>query len=220
MDSLSTKRTPRAIQEALRILPTKISDTYDQAMQRIEATNDDDKKIAMNFLLWIAFAYRPLNVAEVEHASSIMVNTSDIDRDEILSAGVLASMCAGLVFIDSSHVLRLVHFSAQSYFVENRERWFSDGHCVIAHRCITYLMYQPFEIGACVGPDENSNFEARSAKYPFLEYGAAYWGRHASEIKDPADLNDKIMIFLGKKPQLDTAVQAIWVRILIAIPCA
>jgi len=45
MDSLATKRTPRAVQEALQNLPAKIGDTYDQAMQRIEATNDDDRKI-------------------------------------------------------------------------------------------------------------------------------------------------------------------------------
>ena len=69
MDSLASKRTPRAVHEALQNLPTKIGDTYDQAMQRIEATNDDDRRIVMNFLLWITFSIRPLSVAEVEHAT-------------------------------------------------------------------------------------------------------------------------------------------------------
>lgn len=67
MDSLATKRTPKAVQEALQRLPAEIGDTYDQAMQRIEATNEEDRNIAMNFLLWITVAARPLSVSEIEH---------------------------------------------------------------------------------------------------------------------------------------------------------
>lgn len=212
MDSLSTKRTPRAIQDALRNLPTKISDTYDQAMQRIEANNEDDRTIAMNFLLWIAFAYRPLGVAEVEHASSIVANTSDVDRDEILSAGVLTSMCAGLVIIDASDIVRLVHFSAQNYFVENRARWFSDGDAIIAQRCITYLMYEPFEAGACSGPTEREDVLEKSAQFPLLEYTASYWGEHAACATESENLTIGCIELLQSRPQLDNAVQVLWVR--------
>ncbi|KAL9044837.1 MAG: hypothetical protein Q9214_002053, partial [Letrouitia sp. 1 TL-2023] len=121
MDSLATKRTPKAVQEALQNPPREIGDTYDKAMQRIEATNDDDRKIAMNFLLWIAFSARPLSVAEVEHASAISDRATDVEQDEILGAGDLTSLCAGLVIIDASEIVRFVHLSAQRYFTENRE---------------------------------------------------------------------------------------------------
>jgi len=210
MDSLATKRTPRAVQEALQNLPAKIGDTYDQAMQRIEATNDDDRKIVMNFLLWIAFATRPLSVAEVEHASSISANATDIDEDEVLSASDLTSMCAGLVIIDASDVVRLVHFSAQNYFRENRAKWFSNGHKSLARDCLTYLSFQAFESGACSGPTESDDFKQRSLQYPLLEYSCSYWGRHASRMASQGDLTDEIVAFLNKKPQLGASVQALW----------
>ena len=210
MDSLATKRTPRAIQDALQNLPTKIGDTYDQAMQRIEATNDDDRKIVMNFLLWIVFATRPLSVAEVEHASSVSTNTTDIDNVDVISAGELTSMCAGLVIIDASDVVRLVHFSAQNYFRENREKWFSNGHLTLARDCLTYLSFKAFENGAYSGPTESDDFKTRSLQYPLLEYSCSYWGRHASQTTRQGDLTDGIIKFLKKKPQLDASVQALW----------
>ena len=210
MDSLATKRTPRAVQEALQNLPTEIGDTYDQAMQRIEATNDDDRKIVMNFLLWIAFSTRPLSVAEVEHASSIIAGATDIDPDEVLGAGDLTSMCAGLVIIDASDIVRLVHFSAQNYFMENREKWFADGDTVLARDCLTYLSFKAFETGACSGPTESDDFKQRSLQYPLLEYSCSYWGLHASRAKHPENLTDQILGFLNNKSYLDSAVQALW----------
>lgn len=145
MDVLATKRTSKAIQKTLQNLPTKIKDTYEQAMTRIEQkNNDDDRKMAMNLLLWIAFARRPLTVGEIEHATSIAPKTREIDPDDVVRAKDLTSLCAGLVIIDASNILRLVHFSAQNYLSENRTRWFSNGDLVIARHCLTYLSFKEF----------------------------------------------------------------------------
>lgn len=210
MDSLATKRTPKAVQQALQNLPTEIGDTYDQAMQRIEATNDDDRRIVMNFLLWIAFSIRPLSVAEVEHASAITASTSDIDPDEVLGAGELTSMCAGLVIIDASDIVRLVHFSAQNYFREKREKLFPKGDTILARDCLTYLSFKDFDTGASSGPTESEDFKQRTIKYPLLEYSCSYWGIHASQSQHPDDLTAQILNFLNRKPHLDAAIQALW----------
>ncbi len=213
MDSLATKRTPKAIQHALQNLPTEIGDTYDQAMQRIEATNDDDRRIVVNFLLWIAFCKRPLSIAEVEHAFATTASASDasdIDPDEVLSAGELTSMCAGLVIIDASDIVRLVHFSAQDYFREKREKWFSNGDTILARDCLTYLSFKEFDAGASSGPTESEDFKQRIIKYPLLEYSCSYWGIHASQSQHPDDLTTQILDFLNCKPHLDAAVQALW----------
>ena len=172
MDSLANKRTPRAVQDALQNLPTKIGDTYDQAMQRIEATNEDDRRIVMNFLLWIAFSIRPLSVTEVEHATSINSGASDIDPDEVLSASDLTSMCAGLVIVDASDIVRLVHFSAQSYFKENRERWFAHGDLTLAQDCLTYLSFKAFEAGPCSGPTESEDSKNEVCNIPYWNTAA------------------------------------------------
>ncbi|KAL8691941.1 MAG: hypothetical protein Q9218_002923, partial [Villophora microphyllina] len=210
MDSLATTRTPRAVQIALGNLPTEIGDTYDRAMERIEATNDYDRKIVMNFLLWIAFSTRPLNVAEVEHASSISLGARDIDKDNILAASELTSMCAGIVIIDASDVVRLVHFSAQSYFREKREKWFSNGHTVLARNCLTYLSYKAFETGASTGPSESEDFKQRLEHYPLMDYASNYWGYHAANAEPLPDLTAQIYDFLKMTPNLDSAVQGMW----------
>ena len=210
MDSIATTRTPRAVQIALQNLPTEIGDTYDQAMERIEATNDYDRKIVMNFLRWIAFSTRPLSVAEVEHASSIATGTRDIDQDDILNAGELTSMCAGLVIVDASDIVRLVHFSAQSYFREHREKLFADDHTVLARNCLTYLSYKAFEAGPTSGPTEGDDFRHRELEYPLLEYSASYWGFHAMNAQSLPQMTDQIFVFLSNRAHLAAAVQAMW----------
>ncbi|KAL8852429.1 MAG: hypothetical protein Q9221_002659 [Calogaya cf. arnoldii] len=209
MDSLATKRTPRAVQMALQNLPTEIGDTYDQAMERIEATNEDDRMIVMNFLQWIVFSERPLSAAEVEHASSITPQTKDIDKDSILGAGELTSMCAGLVIIDASDIVRLVHFSALNYFREHREKWFSNGHAILARNCLTYLSYKTFEAGRSAGPGEYEDFQSKVEHYPLIDYSATYWGFHAAEVSNPADLTEQILEFLQGEAR-SFAVQAMW----------
>lgn len=210
MDSLATKRTPKAVRIALQNLPTEIGDTYGRAMERIEATNKDDRRIVMNFLLWIAFSTRPLTVSEVEHASTISFGASDVDRDDILSASELTSMCAGLVIVDASDIVRLVHFSAWSYFEEHREKWFSNGHTTLARNCVTYLSYKNFAAGACSGPNEREDFDKRVEQYPLTDYCCSYWGLHAYRAQPSSKLTDQIIDFLTKKPYLDFAVQAMW----------
>ncbi|KAL8911368.1 MAG: hypothetical protein Q9171_003462 [Xanthocarpia ochracea] len=102
---------------------------------------------------------------EVEHASSMLLEARDVDQDNILGARELTSMCAGLVVVDTSDIVRLVHFSAQNYFRDHRDRWFSDGHTIIARHYLTYLLYEEFDTGACSGPREKEDFD-RKAKDP------------------------------------------------------
>lgn len=210
MDSLALKRTPKAVQEALQRLPTEIGDTYDQAMQRIEATNEEDRNIAMKFLLWITFAARPLSVREIEHACSIDAQTREIDPDEVLNAHDLTSMCSGLVMIDASDIVRLVHFSAQNYFYDNRERWFPGGEMVLTQGCLNYLSLKAFDAGPCFGPTENDEFATRSLQYPLLQYSCSYWGLHSRSTKQTDTITESTMSFLEHTRHLDSAVQALW----------
>lgn len=69
MDSSATKRTPKAVQLALQNLPIEVGGTYKQAMERIQATNADDREIIITFLLWVALSTGSLKVAEIEHTS-------------------------------------------------------------------------------------------------------------------------------------------------------
>ncbi|KAF8147470.1 hypothetical protein K438DRAFT_2090281 [Mycena galopus ATCC 62051] len=51
IQSLSTKNTINAVQEAMKELPKSIDDSYDIAMQRIEAQTEEDRKTAHSTLI-------------------------------------------------------------------------------------------------------------------------------------------------------------------------
>ena len=210
MDSLATKRKKGLVRDALQNLPTEIGATYDQAIERIEATNEDDRVIARTFMLWMAYTARLLTTREVEHACSIVAHASDIDPDDVLPVGDLTSMCAGLVIIDASDTVRFVHLSAQNYIRDNRERWFSDGDKILTYACLTYLSFKSFDEGAYNGSGELSQLSRRQEAYPLLEYTCAYWGVHASQAEQTEDLTRQVTEFLADENHLAMAVQVMW----------
>ena len=214
MDSLSTKLRPSSVLNALKNLPTEIDSTYDQAMERIQSMPSDHRDIAQCFLSWIAYTDRALTVPEVEHATVTYLmledgeETSAIDNDDIISANDLSSMCAGLVTVEGERIL-LVHYTAVTYLDNTREKWFPNAYTKLAKSCLTYLLFDAFDAGACAGESEDVEFEQRDRDFPLLGYASLWWGRFAHHVED-SELADMAMDFLSSKPHVDASVQALW----------
>lgn len=185
MDTLASKMRPGEVKDALKVLPKELEDTYTDAMMRIKDLPSSRKEVAMEFLRWVVFAERPLEVHEIEHAVAVCYGDHDIDPDNIIRAQVLASMCEGIVKFDESDCVRLVHFSAKNFFSQYHEKWFPDGSMKLTSTCLTYLQFDSFAQGPCVGPSEYTDFEARLEQYPFLNYAAEFWGKHL--LQTPQD---------------------------------
>lgn len=211
MDTLASKMRPGEVVEALQVLPKELNGTYDDAMLRITDLPESHREVAMDFLRWVVFAERPLECREIEHAIAISEGDRDIDPDNIIRVQILASMCAGLVKFDESERVRLVHYSAQNYFseAEHQDRWFPDGGVKLTSNCLTYLMFDQFQQGACSGPSEATDFDARVQAYPFLQYAAEHWGKHL--LKNPRDELFELARALILDPQRFAAIsQALW----------
>ena len=214
MDSLATKLRPSSVRTALKNLPTEIDSTYDQAMERIQSLPPDHRNIAECFLSWIAYTDRALTVSEIEHATVtyLMLEDGDetcgIDNDEIISANDLSSMCAGLVTVEGERIL-LVHYTAVTYLDKTREKWFPNAYAKLAETCLTYLLFEAFETGACTGEMEDLEFEQRNREYPLLGYASLWWGRFAYHIQG-AELRGTARDFLTSQPHIDASVQALW----------
>ncbi|KAJ5311653.1 hypothetical protein N7476_007513 [Penicillium atrosanguineum] len=185
MDTLASKMRPGEVKDALKDLPKELDDTYNEAMMRIKDLPSSRKEVAMEFLRWVVFAERPLEVHEIEHAIAVSDDDHDIDPDNVIRAQVLASMCEGIVRFDESDCVRLVHFSAKNFFSKYHEKWFPDGSVKLTSTCLSYLQFDPFSQGPCTGPSESTDFDARLEQYPFLEYAAEFWGKHL--LKTPQD---------------------------------
>ena len=207
MDTLSNLHRPSLVMKALEGLPSRIDRTYDQAMQRISDASQF-KAEAMNFISWVVYAYRPLSVREIEHATATLAGQRDFEADDVINADVLCSWCAGLVVIDAGFV-KLVHWTAQDYFEDSKRKWFPNAPTSLPRNCLTYLLFDAFLEGPCSGDDESSAIERRGKEFPLLGYASVYWGRHLRDSPG-SDLEEIAMEFLLSRPHRATAAQMLW----------
>lgn len=114
------KRSPKAIRSALNQFSTgceTCDPAYNDVMQRIEGQVTDRKEMAKQILSWITCAMRELTIVELQTALAVELGESHFDEDNLPDLTDMVSVCAGLVTVDEqSHIIRLVHFTAQEYF--------------------------------------------------------------------------------------------------------
>ena len=143
LDSLVTKMTRKALQEAISELPKTLNDTYDDALSRINKQNKDEKELAERILSWISYAFRPLNIMELRHALAVVPGEDHFDEANMPDEEDLPSVCAGLIYIEEgSKLVRLAHYTAQDYLESIRDQSFVDARRLVAATCLTYLSYE------------------------------------------------------------------------------
>ncbi|KAJ7339863.1 hypothetical protein DFH08DRAFT_1013374, partial [Mycena albidolilacea] len=145
IESLSTKLSIGAVRKALKELPEKLSKTYDVAMERIEAQNEEERRAACSTLIWIANAKRPLTVQELQVSLAVEPGTQQLDEDYLMSIDTIVSVCAGLVIVDEQlSVVRLVHYTTQQYLDNIQAQRFPDAQTEITCTLLTVLAFDGF----------------------------------------------------------------------------
>lgn len=188
--------------QALRTLPTKLNDSYDKAMDRVQGHG-------RSLLRLVAYAQRPLSTKEVEHALGISSETDELLEEEIIPASALISRCAGLVTLDENYEIVFSHYTIDGYFATRRDDFFEDGHKYMAEVCLHYLNLQELRKGPIQGEEEGAQFDARLKAYPFLEYASLFWGPHAHASQDNETL-ELAYEFIRNDERRSTSVQALW----------
>ncbi|KAJ7509743.1 hypothetical protein B0H11DRAFT_1846849, partial [Mycena galericulata] len=212
IDALATKSAIKAVREALENFPKDLECTYDEALDRIDRQNDEDKKIAHSALTWIANAKRILSVAELREALAIEPGSKRLDPDNLLEIDLILSVCAGLVIVDesssvvrfslpfgkSSPKIRLVHYTTQRYLDSIQDRRFPEAHTEITRALLTYLTFDSTFIRA-------TRFYT---EYPLLDY-CQYCLIHAVGRPEMV-LNDLILSFLGQAGRWGSRMRGFW----------
>lgn len=203
MDSVVKKNNRRDIRKSLANLPTALYDTYDEAMRRIWGQGEEDIKLAERLLSWITHAYRPLKLAEIQHALAVEKGDSNLDKDGIPEEDIMVSACAGLVTVDQeSNTIRLVHYTAQEYFEHARMTRFPYAQVTIAATCLTYLSFDAFNKRSS-SEDEVENL---TRAYPLAAYAAQHWGDHARG--DPEEVIEELALaFLKQGTKVSVSYQ-------------
>lgn len=190
------------VQNALLNLPTRLNDSYDKAIDRIQAHG-------RSLLRLVAYALRPLDIKEVEQALGMSPGADNILDEEIIPASTLVSRCAGLVTFDENHQVVFSHYTIVGYFAKRRDDLFGNGHKSLAITCLSYLSIEEFRKGPLRGEEEGGLFDARLTAYSFLEYASIFWGIHAKASEDD-DVLEVACEFVKDDERRNASIQALW----------
>ncbi|KAL8679803.1 MAG: hypothetical protein Q9224_007003, partial [Gallowayella concinna] len=148
-----------------------------------------------------------MTVLELQHALAIESTQSTQGIDEhIVNASDIIYSCAGLVTLDKkTDIIRMVHFSAQEYFLATCQTHFPNGQLTIAAACLKYLNSDLFSRGRFRDENEVPN---RRKECPFLDYAARFWGHHARESGSNEALFSAALKFMKSTSNLSCATQA------------
>ncbi|KAJ7589405.1 hypothetical protein C8J56DRAFT_784674, partial [Mycena floridula] len=112
LDALASQLNRKGLRTALALLPKGIMDSYDDAMARIKAQGEAEYKLACQIFYWVAYAKRPLNMDELQHAVAVSDDMTEMDHDAIVDMDVLIGICAGLIVVQEKQ-------KRHSYFHHN-----------------------------------------------------------------------------------------------------
>jgi ankyrin repeat protein len=193
------------------------------AMHRIEEQGPDQAELAREILSWVTYATRSLDAYQLREALAVRPGDYDFDEDNCPDIQDMVSSCAGLVTIDEgTHIVRLVHYTAQRYFDRMRHQLFPDADAMIAHTCITYLSFSMFR--SSPSRIDGQRIQDRSGEWhwvkfeelPFqfngrspealFSYAANCWGHHAHHAPSK---DAQVVDFLRDPPNIQALGVAI-----------
>ncbi len=184
LDTLDDKITVRDIRMTLDTLPKglkQLAAAYDETVARIERQDAGRVALAKRVFCWITHARRPLTAAQLQEALAVTPGDAELDRDNLVIIDEMVAVCAGLVTVDvESDVVRLIHYTTDDYFRNNRVDWLSGASKMAASTCLTYLSFAPFSGGCC---NSLADYRKRIFNNAFFLYAARYWGRHALKVQ-------------------------------------
>lgn len=146
-----------------------------------------------------------------------------MDDERLDAEDLFVPCCHGLVSIEQgTQIFRLVHYTVQQYLDENRSILLPDAEALVLRTCLTYLSFNEFNRGRCkfetldTAPvtdyakgtrvAKRRFLPHRLAKFPFLQYAASNWGRHAvGEVG--MTYRNEILVFLRNAMLLESAAQ-------------
>ncbi|KAK0451245.1 uncharacterized protein EV420DRAFT_1646320 [Desarmillaria tabescens] len=191
MNLLTGCMTRAQLNKELHALPTTLGLTYKFLLKRMDIqlrhlpkevadhlqglSAFDQKALAYRVFGWIAFAARPLNVSELQHALAIELGTKQLDLGNIIDEDILINLCAGFVVIDGNRDIRFVHYTTQEYFILHRDELFRNIHEKITRTCLTYMSFDTFD--SLKGFNQWDFWKLE--KNAFFEYSSRNWAYHA-----------------------------------------
>ncbi|KAF5603924.1 ankyrin protein [Fusarium subglutinans] len=193
-----------------------LSDAYEQTMTRIESQAPDHAILAKRVLLWLTYARSQLTIEDLRYALATRSKHRMVCPQDLPFESTMISVCAGLVsFDESSKIIRLVHFTAQEYLIQNPHELFPLTEQDIARTCMAHLWVSENErYRFLVAENSNQQTELRygflnfdlatRSSYPLWWYSAVNWGHHA---RDSSISSRELIKFLDDEATVSLAMR-------------
>lgn len=172
MDALLAQPSVGHLKRAISLLPKGsdgLEQVYNHAIERIEGQGSELRKLVQKVLAWLVYARRDLDITELRHAIAVEKGSKDMDENFAPEEGILDSVCAGLVTIESRCTLgrtearqypRLIHYTTQTFL--ERHDFLKDAETLLAETCLTYISYDIFEPGPRIFVDWQGHMDNAS----------------------------------------------------------
>lgn len=191
LDLISRLRTPGAVRNALKSLPSTLDKTYEALLSRIDG--EEDQELTREILELLAFSLRPLTLSEICEYLQVTPGMSILDESKRLtdSKDVL-SICGSLLNSYGRYgPVTLAHHSVKSYLISDIKGDASffrlsapDAHHKLAIKCLAYLSLDEFSSGPC---ENVSGVSDRCERYPLLSYATHNWALHTQRLDELGD---------------------------------
>lgn len=197
MQTIAHQMTKSDIRRCLRNFSTNLDQIFEDTIRRIRSEPRNREQVAMQSLMWITHARRPLGIHELRHALATRPEDTDLDRDSLLPARSIVECCFGLVVLDDeSSTFRLVHATLQEYLMSLSASLFPGGDSHITRVCLTYLCFDCF-----INPSmSQENLDRMIETYPFFRYASFHWGHHANNARND-EINTWAVRYLTDEPR-------------------
>ncbi|KAM3084408.1 hypothetical protein ACMFMG_001486 [Clarireedia jacksonii] len=200
IEAIASELKISRVRKALVDLPEVLGKSYDDALKRISEGQDTNRRdLAMNILMWLSCAKRPLTVRELQHALAIMeldADQNELDEGDFYEQDLLLTVCAGLVVVDTeTNIIRLCHLTTQEYFEKRQTELFPGAQVSIAQACIRYLSLDIFNEVETI---DRALVKQRLEDNAFLSYASQFLGAHTQGNAE-TELKATIVDFLGNE---------------------
>ncbi|KAL0262557.1 hypothetical protein SLS55_001525 [Diplodia seriata] len=185
----------RQLQQIVDKMPTGLKETYRKKWNEINGYDREDQERTSAILRLVAFALRPLTVAEITEALLVKQYHDNLsldgwpdEIDDEYIKGEIKGLCGSLIHIRScsnndipkSRTLHLAHASVKEFLLDELRlttakedaegEKLAEHHTELAKICLRYLTYPETWV-----PSSTSN---QGIPYAFLDYASEFWERH------------------------------------------
>lgn len=158
--------------EALKSVPTNVSDAYEDILVRIE--NAQHKDVTLEILSWLYYARRPLLMDELREILSVRPGDTDLSPDYLDTPEQVVQYCQSLIlFEQESGIVRFSHYTVEEFL--SKKAGMLSPTVELGKSCLNYLMFDEFANGPC---SDDSSQERRLTNYRFSCYAAEFWGSY------------------------------------------